>query len=259
MNLNDDLGKKTESILTVLYVVIILFIWHVYSLFNTGIGSFPSPMEVIDSLILNSTRVSNGLQVTTIEVIAGFLLSIFIGMAVAFVMSESIIVRHSILPSLILLYSTPRAILAPLFLVWFGMNIWSIALYVAWFGFFPIFISSLTGFSQVSEELHHLGELSNATRWQFFTNFKLWVALPYSLSGIKVAIPAAIEGAIIAEFIATGQGSGHIITSSLQLLEEPLVIGVILLLILFSTVFFKVVEFLIEYIIPVPIEDLHDI
>jgi len=256
MSETSNLSRKTESLITTGYIIIIVGAWGIYSFFNQEVGDFPSPMEVLSAVVKNSTRVADGLQVTTIEVIAGFALSIVIGMGVALVMSESMIARQSILPSLILLYSTPRAILAPLFLVWFGMNTWSIALYVSWFGFFPVFISSLTGFSQVPQELHHLGHLTNASRWQFFKNFKLWVALPYSLSGVKVAIPAAIEGAIIAEFIATGQGSGHIITTSLQLLEEPLVIGVILLLILFSTVFFKLIEMAIEYIVPVPVEDL---
>jgi NitT/TauT family transport system permease protein len=78
------------------------------------------------------------------------------------------------------------------------------------------------------------------------------------VSGIKVAIPAAIEGAIIAEFIATGQGTGYIITNSLSLLEEGLMIGVVILLIVFSAVMFKTFEILIDFLVPVSVEELRD-
>jgi len=238
----------------------ILLVWWIYSRFFNERGDiyFPSPSYAFEQTLSNSQRVIAGFQVTITEFLAGFALSIAIGVITALVLSEVRFVRQAVLPTLLLFYSVPRAILAPLFLVWFGMTTWSIALYVSWFGFFPVFISSLTGFSQVPEELKQLGGATGASRWQFIRKVKIWSALPYTVSGIKVAIPAAIEGAIIAEFIATGQGTGYIITNSLSLLEEGLMIGVVILLIVFSAVMFKTFEILIDFLVPVSVEELRN-
>ena len=144
--------------------------------------------------------------------------------------------------------------MAPLFLLWFGNGLFAVMLFVAWFGFFTIFVNTLTGFSQVEPEFYQLGEVLGASRWQMIRKVKFWTALPHISSASKIAVQQSVVGAIIAEFIATGSGLGYTLDYALKLSETGLLFGSLVLLMAFAIVFYKSVEFLIDYLVPGPVE-----
>lgn len=228
--------------------------WFIYSQFvNTrGDAYFPSIEYTVGQTWEFRAMVLEGILTTTAEVTAGFLLSIVIGVAVGIVFAESFVIRQASLPALVFTYSVPHAIMAPLFIIWFGRGIVGIGLFVAWFGFFQVMINTITGFTQVSEEFRHLGEVVDASRWQMIKKIKFWAALPHITGGIKVAVQQSIIGAVIAEFIASGGGLGFLILNSLLVLREGLTFGVLIVLMVFAVIFYKVVASAIDWAVPGP-------
>lgn len=151
-------------------------------------------------------------------------------------------------------YSLPAAILAPIFVLWFDSYIVAASVFVAWVSFFPILINTITGFSHVRQELYHLGEVFGATPSQFVRKIEFWEALPYSASGLKVAVQQAIVGAIVIEFIATTGGLGYLIVNALELLRQGLLFGVLIVIICFAVVFYNLTAWLISSLTP-PLPD----
>ncbi|MFB6281988.1 MAG: ABC transporter permease [Haloferacaceae archaeon] len=240
--------------LALLVVAGLVGLWWTYSnLINTrGDAYFPSIEYTVSQSLEFSNLLVEGIWTTTAEVTVGFLLSIVIGTALGIVFAESFVIRQASLPALVFTYSVPHAVMAPLFIIWFGRGLFGIGLFVAWFGFFQVLINTITGFTQVNEEFKHLGEVVDASRWQMIKKIKFWAALPHIAGGIKVAVQQSIIGAVIAEFIASGGGLGFLILNSLLVLREGLTFGVLIVLMVFAVIFYKVVTVLVDVLVPGP-------
>jgi NitT/TauT family transport system permease protein len=232
----------------------LLVLWEVYSRFFNYRGDvyFPSIEYVVTQSLEYSDLIVTGVRTTAVEVAFGFVLAVSVGIVLGIVFAESFAIRQAALPGLVFTYSVPHAVLAPLFIIWFGSGLIGVGLFVAWFGFFMVLINTITGFTQVDEEFKHLGEVTGASRWQMIKKIKFWAALPHITGGIKVAVQQSIIGAVIAEFIASAGGLGYQILVSGRLLREGMMFGVLIVLMLFAVTFYKVVVALIDVLVPGP-------
>lgn len=240
-----------------LFVVgVLLVLWEVYSRFFNYRGDvyFPSIEYVITQSLEYSDLIVEGIRTTAIEIAFGFVLAVIVGVVLGIIFAESYVIRQAALPGLVFTYSVPHAVLAPLFIIWFGSDLIGVGLFVAWFGFFMVLIPTITGFTQINEEFKHLGEITGASRWQMIKKIKFWAALPHITGGVKVAVQQSIIGAVIAEFIASGGGLGYQILVSGRLLREGLMFGVLIVLMVLAVTFYKTVVVLIDHLTPGPRE-----
>ena len=104
---------------------------------------------------------------------------------------------------------TPLVAIAPLLIIYFGeqATVYIAATIVA---FFPILSNTMTGLRSTDHGLLNLFQLCKANGWQRLIRLELPSALPYFLTGLRIAGGLALIGAIVAEFVAgsAGQGSG---------------------------------------------------
>ncbi|HZD44330.1 MAG TPA: ABC transporter permease subunit, partial [Methanomicrobiales archaeon] len=212
-------------------VVVLVVLWSVYARFLSPGGNnyFPSPLFTVTQTAAHFDSVLTSLRTTFTEVIAAFLLAILVGVVLGIVIEEVFVVRQMSMPIIIFVYSIPQAILAPLFIIWFGTGLGGIAAFGTWVAFFPIFINTLTGMADIDVEYRQLCQVIGASRWQTLRYVKLWKALPHIASSIRVAVQLSIVGVIIAEFLATGQGLGYLIVSSTQNAQIGLTFGTVIM------------------------------
>lgn len=239
---------------SLLIVAGVLVVWEVYATnFNPrGNNYFPSVTYTVEQSLDNSDQIVAGLETTFTEVVVSFLLAVAVGVVLGIVIAESFVVRQMSMPLIVYLYSIPHAILAPLFLIWFGTNIRGVAAFSAWVAFFPVFINTITGINQVPERFELLGEAIGATRWQMLRHVKIWTALPNIASSVRAAVQLSIVGVIIAEFLATGTGLGYLIIRSTQRAQIGLTFGTIISIMVFAVVFYKLVDLTLAAIVPGP-------
>lgn len=130
-----------------------------------------------------------------------------VGLAIAFTRSRWIELSFSDI--VVILQVTPLVAIAPLLIIYFGeqATVYIAATIVA---FFPILSNTMTGLRSTDHGLVNLFELYGANGWQRLTQLQLPNALPYFLTGLRIASGLALIGAIVAEFVAgtAGQGSG---------------------------------------------------
>jgi NitT/TauT family transport system permease protein len=132
-----------------------------------------------------------------------------VALPLALVTGLSPILERAVSPLAVTLQVTPVVAIAPLVVIWAGLDhperaIVTLAAVVA---FFPIFSGALSGMKAADPDLQRLFDLYGATRWQKLVRLRLPSALPFVTEGVKVAAGLSIIGSVVAEFVAGSGGA----------------------------------------------------
>ncbi len=149
--------------------------------------------------------------VTVQEVVAGFFLAVVGGIVLGFVLHAIPPVRRALYPVIVIFQGLPKIALAPLMIVWFGYGITSKVLMAFLFAFFPVVISTMGGLASTPSHLIEHFKAIRATPWTTFRRLHVPAALPSILDGCRTAMPLAVIGAIVGEFVGAERGLGHLI------------------------------------------------
>jgi len=223
----------------------VLLFWEVYvSLADVPKFILPAPSAIWAALITDFSSLvasaASTLKITLLA-LAGAALS---GIALALLFSISRTFEQTVYPFAVILQVTPIVAIAPLVLIWVGLeNVDSAQIIIAWLvAFFPILANMSAGLKSVSKNLTDLFRLYGATRMQRF-RWLLWpTAMPYLLASLKVSGGLALIGGVVAEFVAgSGTSAGlawRIIEAGNRLQMEKMFAGLFLLAILGMGIFY---------------------
>ena len=142
------------------------------------------------------------------SMLAGFAMGTLLGLAVGILLSRTQFAADVLDPFLIAVNGIPRVALAPLFVVWFGIDMLPKIVLVFTLVFFVIFYNTYAGIKSVERRYTDLAWVMGANEREMFTKVILPASLPHIFLGIKLSIPYALIGAIIGEFIASSAGLG---------------------------------------------------
>ncbi|HEV8261318.1 MAG TPA: ABC transporter permease, partial [Burkholderiales bacterium] len=188
--------------------------------------------------------------VTTLEILAGFVLSLVVGVLIAVLIVWSKAFERAILPLLVVSQAVPKIAVAPLLLVWFGLG-WEPKMLVAFLiAFFPVVIDTVTGMQSVPTAMRDLARSMGTSRLQTMTRFIMPHALPNLFSGIKVAITLAVSGAIIGEFVGADKGIGYVLLLANGRMETALLFAGIVILSIIAMLLFYIAEFIERLCLP---------
>jgi NitT/TauT family transport system permease protein len=221
-------------------------LWSVcQSLWNPPEYLLPSPFSVLTTGYANLPDLLNSSFVTLLEVVAGFLLATFIGFALALMLHLSAGFARLVWPIVLLIQLTPQVAFAPLLILWFGIGLISKIAMAASIAFFPVVINTFIGLRSVDESTRELAYAMRVGRIGSLIYFEIPTALPQILGGIRIAITYAVVGAVVAEFISSNAGLGHLILVANGALDTSLAIAAIIVLSLMGSLLFLLV-FLFE-------------
>jgi len=192
-----------------------------------------SPIRIFAALIahIQSGTLTEHAWVTFKEIGIGFPLGALAGIAVGYFFGRSRTLAEVFEPIIIALYGVPRTALAPLFIVWLGIGIWSKVGVVFLLTFFLNFFNTYAGMKQMDQEYIDLARLMGARGWKLTFRVILPAVSPYILTGVKTSIPFSVIGAIVGEFIAATEGIGFFIRLSAGVFKTADVfVGIIVLM-----------------------------
>ena len=180
--------------------------WTVWAL-EVSKFVLPAPSEILTAAIGEWRSLAESAWVTVRITVQAFVLALVIGVALAIVFAQSRMIERALFPYAVTLQVTPIVAIAPLILIWVGLDnaeraVLILATIVA---FFPILANTTLGLRSADRQLHELFDLYGASRWQRLVRLQLPAALPYLLAGMKIAGGLALIGTVVAEFAA---GSG---------------------------------------------------
>ena len=158
--------------------------------------------------------------VTAYATLLTFVLSSIGGMLLGALLMHWRTFRLAVYPSLVMFQLLPKIALAPLFVVWFGVNIVSRLSFAGFISFFPIVLATFAGLRATDPPVLNLCRAMRASPAQIFWQVRLPYAVPLIMSGLKVGMTLAITGVIVSEFVTVQSGLGYIIvfaSSNLQI------------------------------------------
>jgi NitT/TauT family transport system permease protein len=202
----------------------------------------PTPDKVVKAFIGRFDLIVAEGWVTLKETICGFILAIVVGIPMAVLVANSRPINLIFSPLLVALQSVPKVALAPIILVWLGTGFES-KLAIVWLvAFFPIIVDTVAGLRATPRELLELARSLRASPLQILIKAQLPAALPFILTGAKVAITLAVIGAVIGEFVGSSEGLGFLLLTATSQLDTPLAFAALIALSLMGVFVYLLVE-----------------
>jgi NitT/TauT family transport system permease protein len=233
-------------LLPALSLILLLGFWQYYVTIN-DVPKFvlPSPSLIwqafTNDLPLWGAATLSTL-IITLQALAAALLS---GVLLALAFSLSRTFEAAVYPFAVVLQVTPVIAIAPLVIIWVGIdNVERAQIIIAWLvAFFPILANMSAGLKSVDRNLSDLFTLYGASKFQRF-RMLLWpTAMPYLLASLKVSGGLALIGGVVAEFVAGSGGSTglawRILEAGNRLQVEKMFAGLILLAVLGIVIFYS--------------------
>lgn len=169
--------------------------------------------------------------VTFMEIAIGFPLGAVCGIGLGYWFGRSRLLAEIFEPIIIALNGIPRTAVAPLFIVWLGIGLWSKVGVVFLLTFFLNFFNTYTGMRQMDQEYIDLARLMGVRGWKLSFKVIFPAISPYVFTGIRTSIPFSVIGAIVGEFIAATEGIGFFIRLSAGIFRTADVfVGIIVLM-----------------------------
>jgi len=153
--------------------------------------------------------------ITTIEeAAAGFLLGAALGVIFGFALARSPKLGALLDPYIRLLNALPRVVLAPIFLLWFGLGIWSKVALGVTVVFFIVFFNTHQGVRDVDPVLVNNARMLGASEWQLARHVLIPSALTWVFSSLQVSIGFAMIAAVVGEYLGAARGVGYLIAQA---------------------------------------------
>jgi NitT/TauT family transport system permease protein len=193
----------------------LLLAWQAASVW-TGPESISSPILVLQQLYrwLVDGVLSANAGYTLLAAVLGFVIGGLPGLALPFVLRKRPFVTAVLDPFILVGYGLPKVAFIPLFIIWFGIGIWSKVALVASVSFFLVFFSTMEGVRSVDPRLLRMAKVAGASEAQLLRTIVWPAALPFVFQAVQVTLPLSIGGAAIAELISSNRGLGYLVQFS---------------------------------------------
>lgn len=152
------------------------------------------------------------LATTALEMALGYSLGAVVAIGLGLLLGARPLLGHVLNPFVVALYSVPQVALAPLFVLWFGIEIPSKVALVAATVFFLVFFNTYEGVRSVDPDLVNTLRLMGARDRDVFRRVMVPAASLWIFTGLKVSVRYALTTAIVGEMIAGNRGIGYLVS-----------------------------------------------
>ena len=240
-------GWLQATIERVILFVALAAIWEIGVIaFNVKPYLLPRLSTVIESLWTYRTTLLVQSLVTANEIILGYIAAVIGGIALSLIIYAWPLARRTVYPLVVLFQGLPKIALAPLMIIWLGYGTSSKVFIAFLFAFFPVVISTLGGLSGTPQNLVEHFRSIRANTWTTFWRLKLPAALPSIMDGCKTAMPLAVIGAIVGEFVGSERGLGYLILDATAQAKTDMLFAALIAVSVLAGLLYWVVEILAD-------------
>ncbi len=209
-----------------------LLIWEIFARFILKNPFFLAPpSEVVLVLIsLFAGPIYPHLAISSLEFIIGMALGAFVGVSLGVAMALSANVRYVLDPWISALYSMPTVALAPLFILWFGIGIWSKVAVVFLVTFVPILVNTSVGIKGADTRLIEATRAFGGTLYHELRYVRLPWAVPSIIAGLRLAVGRGLVGIVVGELFGAREGIGFLIFDASQRFDSATLLATVIVL-----------------------------
>jgi NitT/TauT family transport system permease protein len=183
-------------------------------------------------------------EITLQETLLGLVFGLVSGILAGFVFGLQPLLAKIFDPFIVAIYSIPKVALAPLFILWFGIDIQMKVILAAVTVFFLVFFNTLAGVRNVDQNLIDAVLLMGGKHRDILFKVIVPSATSSVLIGLHIAIPYALIGAVIAELIASNRGLGYLIDAASTQFDTAGVFAALLVLTIIASLLNAIVNFI---------------
>ena len=220
-------------------------VWEILSRLGT-IDPFyaPPPSQILGVVfsLFAEGKIFNHLEATFSAALAGLSIGLALGIFLGFAAALVPLAAEILEPVMMLLNAIPRVILAPLFVIWLGIEMPSkIALAVVLVAVL-IFFAVYSGIKDVNQLLVDRVKTLGGGRFILLREVYIPSVTAWVLGSLKVAVGFAFTGAVVGEFVAATRGLGYLLQFAQSTYNAALTLGLIFLIMAFVLVLFVCAE-----------------
>jgi NitT/TauT family transport system permease protein len=230
-----------------LVLVAFVGLWHIVaSRYDATL--LPGPLQTYAGLVRGWKLIWPGALNTMTEIAMGFAIGVSAGLVLGSLIGQSKVAQGILHPYLILYQAIPKAGLAPMIVLLLGFGILPKVVLAAMSSVLPVLENTIIGVQRVEEDSLRLFRALGAGPLQIYFKLRLVNALPYIMTGVRVAIVLATVSVVVAEFVAGRIGLGAVMMMAYAQLDTPLVFGALTVLTLIGLAYYFAV-FLLETLV----------
>ena len=222
-------GAARTAIMGILGLATVLAVWQFITwLFSIPVYLVPSPAAIAGAVAQDYPLLLANALPTITEAFAGFLIgnTIAILVAISFVYNKTI--EEMFYPVAILIKTIPIVAIAPVLKIMLGNGMEPKIAVSALICFFPTLVNAVRGFRAMNPQLLELMHVLSATKTETFRRVRVYSALPYVFSALKISVTMCVLGAIVGEWIGANQGIGYLLLQSMFDFNTPRLFATIL-------------------------------
>ncbi len=154
------------------------------------------------------------LGVTLLEALLAFIIGTISGVIAGFALARVELLAAVFDPYIRSFNALPRVILAPIFILWFGLGIASKVALGVTLGFFIVFFNTFQGVREVDPTIRDNVRMLQANDWQMVRHVYLPSAMAWIFSSLHTSIGFALVGAVVGEYIGSARGIGYVVAQA---------------------------------------------
>jgi len=163
---------------------------------------------------ISSGSIWGHLAVTLTEAVLSFVIGVFLGVLLGFLLARVPLLAALLDPYIKIANSLPRVVLAPIFLLWFGLGIWSKVALGVTVVFFIVFFNTYQGVREVDPFVVNNARMLGASEKQLIRHVLVPSALTWIFSSLHVSIGFAIIAVVVGEYLGASKGIGYTIAQA---------------------------------------------
>lgn len=209
-----NLGIRTVSVISV------LTLWQVLGAkVDPSLFTVPSKIASAAVEMIGSGELWAYLEPSLVVLAIGLFLAAVIGIVVGLVLARFWVLDVAFGVYITFLYSLPSVALVPLIVLWAGFETSAKVIILFMFAFFPMVINTYQGVKNVDRKLIEVGQAFRCTERQLWTNIVLPGALPFIVTGLRLAVGRGLIGMVLADLYTAISGIGYLIVRTASTYE----------------------------------------
>jgi|GraSoiStandDraft_34_1057297.scaffolds.fasta_scaffold12671_4 ABC-type nitrate/sulfonate/bicarbonate transport system permease component len=203
----------TQIAIRIISLFVVLGAWEYLGRhINPVLFTYPTAVGSAAVKMIASGELWKYLSQSLIVLFAGLGLATVFGIALGLIMARFWVVDVALDTYITALYSIPSVALVPVLVLWFGFEITAKIAVVFLFTFFPIVINTHQGVKNVDNRLTEVGRAFRCSERQLWVHIVLPAAVPYIVTGLRLAIGRGLIGMVLADLYTAITGIGYLIS-----------------------------------------------
>jgi NitT/TauT family transport system permease protein len=177
---------------------------------------FSRPSEIAARLVqwMSAGAIWAHLAVTLTEAALSFAIGVALGVILGFLLARVKWLAALFDPYIRVANALPRVVLAPIFLLWFGLGIWSKVALGVTVVFFIVFFNTYKGVLEVDAVFLDNARMLGATQRPLIRHVLIPSALTWIFSSLHISVGFAIIAVVVGEYLGSSKGVGYVISQA---------------------------------------------